>query len=230
MPQFDLAAEASAFAQEIQNLVDATLPGERQIRAAQAGERYAVRPEGPGMAAKSFPVLVGGRPRAWLRLSFHCVPDRAGRYLAIARSEFFLIAEGDSEPLARLEFRRDSYSAPSAHWQVHAERPTFSALLADANVKAPAGLASLHLPVGGAQMRPCLEDFLQFLVRECGADHRPGWRQAVEAGRERWRRRQIAALVRDAPDVAVRVLRETGCSVDVPSSGLPGRPESLRAW
>lgn len=226
MPQIDLAAEALRFGQEIQGLVDAVLPGIRQIQAVQAGKHYVVSPEG-----RSFAVLVDGHPRATLRVVFRCVPDHQNAYLMIERSEFFLIAEGDSEPLARLEFRRDAYRAPSAHWQVHAERASFSSLLAHAKVKTPTGLASLHLPVGGARMRPCLEDFLQFVVQECGADHHPGWRQAVEAGRERWRRRQLAALVRDAPDEAIRVLRENGYRIEPPESGeMRGHPESLRSW
>lgn len=234
MPQVNLAQAASGFASEIQELLDAVLPGERQIRAVQSvqfSDRYVVRPEGPDLDAAAIPLFVAGEPLARLRLSFQCCADHQGAYLAVERSEFILVAQADREPLVRLEFRRDAYRAPAAHWQVHAERGAFSALLARAKVKAPHDLASLHLPVGGPRMRPGLEDFLEFLVRECSFDHCGGWQQAVEASRQNWRRRQVATLVRDAPEEAIRVLTENGYRVEPsPSASLPGRPESLRAW
>jgi hypothetical protein len=38
-------------------------------------------------------------------------------------------------------------------------------------------------------MRPCLEDLLQLLVEEFRFDAMPDYRQAIEQGRVRWRRR-----------------------------------------
>lgn len=68
-------------------------------------------------------------------------------------------------------------------------------------------------------MRPCLEDFLQFLINEFRIDTLPDAFGVLADGRERWRRRQIAALVRDAPDEAVRLLTEIGYDVTPPESG-----------
>ena len=135
------------------------------------------------------------------------------------------------EPLLRLHFVRAPRSQPSAHWHVHAERGAFSAILALAGKRNAHSLGSLHLPVGGGRMRPALEDLLEFLVRECGVDPAPGWEAALAAGRERWRRHQIGALVRDAPDEAVRVLQENGYVV-VPPPGGPKAPKqsSLTHW
>lgn len=64
-------------------------------------------------------------------------------------------------------------------------------------------MSDLHFPVGGSRFRPCLEDILDMLVRELGVDHQPGWRDALADGRERWRRMQTAAVVRDAPGEAI---------------------------
>lgn len=67
------------------------------------------------------------------------------------------------------------------------------------------------------------------LFDEFGFDRMPGARQAIEDGREQWRRLQIATLVRDAPEVAVDALTELGYKVAEPDIG-PRRPnaESLR--
>ncbi len=80
-------------------------------------------------------------------------------------------------------------------------------------------------------MRPALEDFLEFLISECGIDLASSWRAALADAREVWRRRQIATLVRDAPDEVVRVLLENGYTVTPPSGGaMPSRVEQLRRW
>jgi hypothetical protein len=53
----------------------------------------------------------------------------------------------------------------------------------------------------------------------------------IREGRERWRRRQIATLVRDAPDEAVRVLTDLGYAITAPADGpkLPNA-EKLQSW
>jgi len=80
-------------------------------------------------------------------------------------------------------------------------------------------------------MRPSLEDLLELLIREFGIDAQAGHQDALENGREAWRRRQIATLVRDAAEEAVRVLQENGCAVSPPVSGaLATRLDTLRRW
>ncbi len=80
-------------------------------------------------------------------------------------------------------------------------------------------------------MRPALEDFLQFLIVECGIKAQDGWRARLAKEREVWRRRQVAAIVRDAPDEVLRVLRENGYDVEPPTGGeMEPRPEQLRRW
>lgn len=91
-------------------------------------------------------------------------------------------------------------------------------------------VSSLHVPLGGSRFRPCLEDFVQFLIYECAFDSCDGWRTVVEDGRERWRRRQAAAVVRDAPDEAVRVLRNLGYTVQKPDPLPDTKNTTLRSW
>jgi hypothetical protein len=52
----------------------------------------------------------------------------------------------------------------------------------------------------------------------------------VEAGRERWRRRQLAAATRDVPEVAARVLQELGYSVTPPAQPKEASVRVLRNW
>jgi hypothetical protein len=70
-------------------------------------------------------------------------------------------------------------------------------------------------------MRPCVEDFIDLVAREFRFDLKREASDVLEDGRERWRRRQIATLVRDAPDEAARVLQELGYDVQSPPSGHP---------
>jgi hypothetical protein len=67
----------------------------------------------------------------------------------------------DRHPLLRLDFDREMHTAPGCHWNVHAERGAITNLLARNNPDHSGELCKLHLPVGGARMRPCLEDLLR---------------------------------------------------------------------
>lgn len=57
-------------------------------------------------------------------------------------------------------------------------------------------------------MRPGVEDFLQFLIQECGFASVPGWRMAIERSRVDWRLRQKRTVVRDAPRAAAIALAD----------------------
>ncbi len=210
--------EASAqFAAEIQAILDAVLPGEREIisRSAPDLQRYVVGPR----TREGMTLLVGGEVLATLSLAMYLSLDRSGSYLKTVRSDVVVKSTLDRTPLLRFDYRADMTTAPSAHWQVHAERGAFSHLLARAHAQNPSrvgkphDLSSLHIPVGGERFRPCLEDVLQFLVQECGVDSRDGWLQAVENGRRLWRQRQLRAVIRDAQEETADVLRGLGWSV-----------------
>jgi hypothetical protein len=226
--------EASAdFAQEMQATLDGVLPGERRIVSTRHGsiDRYVVGPED-----RYIPVHVAAERLADLRIAIHLELDRTGTYLKAVRSDMAVYSVLDRTPLVRLEYRADMRTDPIAHWQMHAERGAFSHLLTRANVHRPArvakphDLSSVHLPVGGERFRPCLEDFLEFLVVDCGVDHQEGWADVACAGRERWRRRQLGAAVRDVQTEAARVLRELGWEVNEPPSGVDEYVAPFRKW
>jgi len=164
-------------------------------------------------------LTIGGDHVGTLDVWYRCTVDTAGQYLAVDESQFMVKWGPVKDPLLRLHFVRSPQKQPGAHWHVHAERVAFAAILALAGKANAHSLGSLHLPIGGTRMRPALEDLLEFLVPECGVDAADGWESALATGRERWRRHQIGALVRDAPDEAVRVLEELGYVVAMPQGG-----------
>ncbi len=158
-------------------------------------------------------------------------PEVTGRYLAVEYSSIALYSTLERTPIVRVDYRSDAHSEPVCHWQVHAERGALSHLLTLAGHDKPHTVASLRLPVGGARLRPGLEDFIQFLIDGCHVDSVDGWRVVVMEGRRRWRLRQIATVVRDVPNEAVRVLREMGYTITDPTAGPPQlRTASLEQW
>lgn len=79
-------------------------------------------------------------------------------------------------------------------------------------------------------MRPCLEDFLQFAVQECGIDAKSDWREALAGGRELWRRLQTRAIVRDLQIEAAEVLSQLGWSVEAPVDEPVESERTLTMW
>ncbi|MGB9045924.1 MAG: hypothetical protein WCC47_00640 [Pseudonocardiaceae bacterium] len=235
---FDLAGAAGEFGGELQQLLDAVLPYEegadpqlRQVTVTASRLAFAVE-LGTAKAKKatSIPLLSQGRKVAELFIMIRLVADSADRYPAVAKSKFELRL--NRHPLLRLDFDREMHTAPGSHWNVHAERGAVTGLLARNNPDHSGELSKLHLPVGGARMRPCLEDLLQLLVEEFRFDSMPDALKAIEDGRVKWRRRQLAAMVRDDPEEAARVLQdELQYEVKPPVSGARDvRFDRLRRW
>lgn len=235
-----LEEKSATFAQEVRDTLVGVLPGDHPIvsvRLEEQSERYVVRPPGDEARHWRVPVYVGGEQLAAMSVVIYLALDRTGSYLKTVRSDIGVHSTLDRTALLRLEYRADMHTDPIAHWQMHAERGAFSHLLGRAHavrpeqVKKPHDLSSLHLPVGGERFRPCLEDVLQFLVVDCGVDAHNGWQSVVEAGRERWRLRQLGSAVRDAPDKAAAVLAELGWNVERPALSLvPPKAGALTKW
>ena len=225
----DLVGQATAFAQRLTATLQATL-------GRGVGQFRAVAVDRPGDAR----VSLHQEPRPGLVLSVRGVPllllvvsmrlqwDHAGRYLAVDESRYQLSAVGDREPLLRYEYVRRAEAIPAAHLQVHGHRDSLAAAMTRCGENSPrsrrrAGqgrggfaiprMQDLHLPLGGARFRPCLEDVLEMVVDEFGIDAEPGARESLAEGREVWRLDQLAAAIRDAPTRAAATLRALGYDV-----------------
>ena len=232
----DLEKEAADFGQELQQLLDDVLPyldgtdpALRQVTVTREGLWFAVEIGTSTGKAVTIPLLSNGEKTAELFVQIRLVADTADRYPAVAKSKFEVRIE--RHPLLRLDFQRGMHTVPGCHWNVHAERGAVTRLLARNKPDHNGELAKVHLPVGGVRMRPGLEDVLQLLTDELGFDALPGARAAIEAGRVKWRRRQLAAMVRDDPNEAVRVLtEELGFDVTAPKEPPPTNIDRLRRW
>ena len=182
-------------------------------------------------------LTIDGEEALALVCEFTCIWDHRETYLKVTSSKLHVTQVDGGAPLFRYEFtERAGKDNPVAHLHVHAHRDEILyALLrgphrrarkrADAaksgDARTPPRLSNIHFPLGGARMRPCLEDVLEMLMYEFGIDVHGDARSVIAEGRARWRRHQTAAAVRDAPAEAVRVLRALGFKVEEPDDGPP---------
>lgn len=232
----DAEAGSAQLAEELNDLIRAVLGHEASMASVDRGGRFAIRPGGDGVAPDQIPLRVRGQHLADLSVALFQDVDQSGRRLVTTRTEFKVYSTRDRTPLLRLDYRSDMTSDPVCHWQFHAERGAFTQLLSIAGavrprrVPSPHDLSMVHLPVGGERFRPCLEDVLEMLVRDCGVDAMAGWEAVLASGRERWRLRQLRSVVRDLQGEAAEVLAEEGWVTSPPGPPLESRAEAYRRW
>jgi hypothetical protein len=234
-----LAEQAADFADLLTVTIQSVLPRVGRVEAIQSPNRegqYLLQPlDSKGLLAR-LPLFVNGEPLAELSMQMYLSLDVFSTYLKVVRSDYAVYSVLDRAPLVRLDYRTDMKTEPVAHWQFHAERGSLTHLLTMAQkhrpkaVRSPHTLSSLHFPVGGERFRPCLEDFLQFLVQECGVDRLDNWMTAIDAGRETWRRLQLKTAVRDLQAEAAQVLRQHGWTVSPPVGALTEATSVLHQW
>jgi hypothetical protein len=195
--------------------------------------RLSVHPEDTA----EIPVRINGRHTLSLIVDFTCTWDHRKTFLKVLVAKIHVTPTETGTPLFRYEFVHDSQpTVPGAHLHIHAHRDEFlfrlfmgekgkaaarAKTITGESTRATPQLSDVHFPVGGPRMRPAIEDILQMLKKEFEIDTEPGYRRVLDEGRARWRRRQIGAAVRDAPEEAVGVLRELGYWIVEPNDGAP---------
>ncbi|WNI19239.1 hypothetical protein [Actinacidiphila sp. ITFR-21] len=200
-----LFSKAHGFAAEIQTLLTQTVCGHAQVRAAvmpptPAGRAFVVghQVSKANVIPYRLPLRTGTKaPRLWLDVSFRLQMDAEEQYLTV-RSSFFGVfpTEDGKDALFHYDYERDKRdNYPDAHLQVAGQDTAMQALLPGK----PA--IKLHFPVGGKRFRPCLEDVIEFLIREGLAEGKPGHEAVLEAGREGFRIKQLRAAMRRSPEV-----------------------------
>lgn len=229
-----LSDRVTEFAAEVTRTVQAVLGDtEVDLTATVLEDRFTVSTTSPS----GIELRVEGHPLLRLRVKFECGWDTPGKFMAIDRSEFHVLACGDREALFRYEYLRAGTvkGLPGAHLQIHGHRDALTYAMTRAGQRSrrarrrsrtpTPSMSELHFPLGGARFRPPLEDVLHMLVEEFGVDAADEWQQHLADGRETWRRTQTRACVRDAPDDAATVLRDLGYTVVPPPDG--SAPDSL---
>jgi len=168
---------------------------------------------------------------AELSANFKLCVDSHQTHIAVEHSSFVLKAKLDRAPIIRWDYDRDARMKPRSHVQITAHRGALSHLLSRLDHETPHSIESLHIPTGGERFRPCLEDVIEFLIKDCGFLGADGWEAALQEGRAHWRRIQTRAVVRDAPGEAAAELATLGYTVTPPSDGdRPERTDRLTAW
>ena len=229
----DLGKQAEKFARDLSDAVSAFANRSVPFEASQSGTRFVVTDSG----GTGVPLTIGGIERLSLEVTYRCQWDAQSRYLAVHSSKVAVYAGArpKGDPLFRFEYVRDQASdLPTAHIHLHAHRDQFTHVMALAGQaglprRRPnpgsefegARMCNVHFPVGGHRFRPGLEDVLEFARVELGAEAGPHWTATLQRTREGWRRSQTAAVVRDCPSEAVRVLIELGYDVHPPVDGAP---------
>lgn len=155
-------------------------------------------------------------------------------------------ADAASGPLITFDYIRSprSRDVPTAHLNLDSHNPAFLPALAHAGASRRVNNrrnkaqkrtdkaseywnehgaeSDVHVPLGGARFRPCLEDVLEMLINEFGIDRaQEDWRKALAEGRRRWRDYQLLAAVKDNPTTAVQQLRELGYRVEWAGADAP---------
>lgn len=251
----DLTRKAEEFAGSLTSTIRGVLgPDAPRFAATYIANRkekrnLIVRTETPkGEEAPPIPISIKGTRRLDLIVQLRCEWDGQKHYLAIEDSKIAVRMAGASEPLFRWEFLRQPRSSgvPAAHFHLHGHRDEIvyllltggdgkprpaerSKQLANAAPTIPQ-VSALHVPLGGARFRPCLEDILQFLIEEFAIDCQTGALDAIRHGRLDWRRLQVATVVRDCPDEAVRILKALGYEITAPSEPLAERQDKLTLY
>jgi len=148
----------------------------------------------------------------FLRAHWRFSASTTGRYLRTEWSQFGLFVWTKKKPITfiRLEVEatdnRDDWNV--AHLQVHAESRVLGQIWGIRQARNPRSLQDLHLPVGGFRYRPCLEDFIEFLIEEELVPGKAGWKPAIERTRTEYHRTQLSALISKNLDVARAAIAE----------------------
>jgi len=162
----------------------------------------------------------GNLQLAELTANFRLCVDSYATHIAVEQSSFVLKAKIERAPIIRWDYDRAPRSKkPRSHIQITAHRGALSHILSRMGHDTPHSIESLHIPMGGERFRPCLEDVIEFLIRDCGFKGGPDWRRKIRDGRARWRRIQTRAVVRDSPASAVAELEALGYAIVPPADG-----------
>lgn len=223
--RFDLERDSRAFAEELTDLLNATVcdgirlstvisPGRDRVRAVIG---YEISKQELDLR-KCIPVTIGSQPKIWLGFSMRLEQDFEDKYLMVRQSVMLLSASPDpTDTLLHYDYERDKPDDyPDAHLQICATSETWKqvGVRTDGSERL---LERMHLPVGGRRFRPTLEDIVEFLIAEKLAQPKDGWKQAITEGRENFRRKQLSAAIRRDPETARAVLTQLDADAEAPS-------------
>ena len=237
-----LEHESQDFAKRISDAVSAFVGKTVPFKATSRGARFVVSDDTEGIV-----IPVGDGGTLALEVNYRCELDQSGHYLKVLSSKVAVYAGSrpKGDPLFRFEYvHNQGHGLPAGHLHVHAHRDQFTRVMTlaamsgaarrqvapEAELEA-ARMSRIHFPTGGHRFRPTLEDVLQMIEEEFGANSGPTWPEVLRTNRVQWRRQQTGSAVRDCPSEAVRVLEQLGYAISEPFDGpAPDREDRLAAF
>jgi hypothetical protein len=227
--RFDLKKESWKFKAELDELLNCTVctgVSLKSIVTSDSPQRtvvgYRITKDNQDVTA-GIPVTIDDSdPRFYLGLSIRLAPDEQQTYLMVTSSVMILATAADVADEGNIllhydyergKHERDNY--PEAHLQICASSDAWQGAGQRLDGKERL-LERLHLPVGDRRFRPTLEDLIEFLIREKLAKAQSGWKSAIAKGRSRFQEKQLRAVVRREPEIAVSELEKLGYSVKPP--------------
>lgn len=232
MPNNLLNDLADEFASEITTIVNSTIATEVLFAPINIGRSSLyIAPIGSIFGkSKLIPVadLDGAEkaPFLWLKVGFEVDLDHEGKHLRVLSSIFALVVNEESAlPAVRIEYERErgfepgeielsNHAKNAAHVQIHGTSTEFAYIQGkngDARIKP---LEKYHIPVGGKEFRPTLEDFIEFLHREGLVKKlKPGWLELIRENQRKWLTVQVKSAVRSNPSAAIEQLLQMGYKV-----------------
>ena len=226
-----LPDQVQVFADDLGTLLNGVFRDAPSIVVTKVEPNYVVHPQGQAGKVGGVPLTINNHRLASLRVTYHCHLDSHQAWLAVQASKEWVVAEVDSTPIIRFDYRRKATSEPTSHIQIHAHRGALSHLLSRANRPNPHDMSYVRIPTGGARFRPCLADVVQMLITQIGVDALDGWQEVVEQSRSQFRAVQLKAMVRNQTELAAEALENEGYTVTRPPGGVPEPGQkSLTVW
>ncbi len=223
MAQSDLEIQARSFAKRLRDLLNKTVCSNALVGAWLVSADSMFVGTGVGSATpygRPIGLSVSNKaPHCWVKAGYFVVVNKDG-FLTVSNSFVGVSADADGDNLlVHYDFERDKDKSPAederyteAHLQIGGDSPALE-VLAAASTRAPKSLHKLHFPVGGRRFRPCLEDVIEFLIRERLVVKKAGWERVLQASRQDFHDQQLGAAIRYRPETAIRELGQMGYDV-----------------
>lgn len=170
-------------------------------------------PSGRGALVESLHTNItrDSKPCFILSIQYFCNWSSTSDYLAVMSSKINVRVPDRGVPLVRFDYLRDPDRVPASHINFSSMPKDMSEKIAKPHDPEHPNSddhnsSRIHLPTGGHRFRPTLEDVLEMLIQDFKIDAKDDWRTAVRAGRQEFRKRQLAAAVGDDPQTAIEQL------------------------